>query len=109
MTKNAPPLDVIVITAHAVDRYTQRARLDRNQYNGIVAMIEREVRDAVAANRMADRIPKAFRLYGRRTKGGHMAPNETFVWNADVSIGWVVRHWPDRDVVTTTMVATKGA
>lgn len=108
MTRVAPELKAVVVTTHAVDRYTQRSHVDM-PYAVVIGAIEAEVRAAVAANRIADRIPKAFRLYGRKARGGHMAPNETFVWNDEQTVGWIVRRWPDRDVVTTTLRRTKGA
>ena len=108
MTRTAPELKAVVVTTHAVDRYTQRLHVDM-PFTIVAKAIEEEVRAAVAANRIADRIPKEFRLYGRKAKGGHMAPNETFVWNEDMTTGWIIRRWPDRDVVTTTLRRTKGA
>lgn len=97
---------MIQVSAHAVDRYRQRARVHGDLFE-VADMIRAEVRAAISTGRVQNHKPKRFRLY--RESGRMLPDGQYFVFRADGSMGWIVKPDGKMLVVVTTLSPTWAA
>ncbi len=90
------------VTKHALEAYRRRypAKADRTT---LEAEIEQHVTRGIEAGYILDHKPEGFLLYGQ--KPGRLPVGERFVYRQpNASVGFIVKRFPQEDVVVTTLI-----
>lgn len=93
----------IIVTRHAVIRANDRGIARGAAFTPDT--IAAEVRDAIAAGRIASHKPAWCRLWKKRTLA--IPDGQRCVWDATETFAWIIAREPGHDVVVTTITRTQ--